>query len=144
MSQKAAKVGLTTLVIIVAFGGLLYTTLGESMEYYKYVDEVMADPEPWEGRTLQLHGYASAIARKPGTLEWRFQVGHNDAAVTAYYTGKVPDTFLEDSEVVVKGMLQPDGSFHVHQDGIMAKCPSKYEEQPGGVAAAPAVGAATY
>lgn len=143
MSHKAAKVGLTSLVIVVAFGALLYTTLGESMEYYKYVDEVMAEPEQWEGKTLQLHGYATAIGRKPQTLEWRFQIQRNDAVVTAYYTGKVPDTFLEDSEVVVKGMFQPDGTFHVHQDGIFAKCPSKYEEQPG-AAATPTVGTASY
>jgi cytochrome c-type biogenesis protein CcmE len=143
MSHKAAKVGITTCVIVLAFGGLLYTTLGESMEYYKYVDEVMAEPEQWEGRTLQLHGYAADIRRNPQTLDYRFQVQHNDAVVTAYYTGKVPDTFLDDSEVVVKGVLQPDGTFHVHRDGIMAKCPSKYEEQQAGPGV-PALGAATY
>ena len=42
MSHKAAKIGLTSLVLVVAFGALLYTTLSEGTEYYKHVDEVMA------------------------------------------------------------------------------------------------------
>jgi cytochrome c-type biogenesis protein CcmE len=141
MSHKA-KVGASALVIVLAFGGLLYTTLGESMEFYKYVDEVVVDPAHWEGQTIQMHGYASDIQRIPQTLQWRFQVENNGAVVTAFYEGTVPDTFVEDSEVVVRGELQPDGTFVVRRNGIMAKCPSKYEEQRA--VAASEVGAATY
>ncbi len=32
MSHKAAKIGVTTLVLATVFGVLLYTTLGESMQ----------------------------------------------------------------------------------------------------------------
>ena len=42
MSHKVARIGVTTLVLATVFGVLLYTTLGESMQYYKYVDEVVA------------------------------------------------------------------------------------------------------
>jgi len=42
----------------------------------------------------------------------------------------VPDTFKDtpgtESEVVLKGQLTPDG-FKVDRDGVMAKCPSKYQ-----------------
>ena len=44
MSHKAAKLGITGLVLALAFGGLLYTSLGESAEYYKHVDEVVVNP----------------------------------------------------------------------------------------------------
>ena len=44
MKHKGVKVGLTTLVLAVAFGSLLYQTMGEATEYYKHVDEVMAQP----------------------------------------------------------------------------------------------------
>ncbi len=44
----------------------------------------------------------------------------------ATYTGIVPDTFKDGSEVVLKGTLGPDG-FQVEPDGVMAKCPSSYE-----------------
>jgi len=42
-------------------------------------------------------------------------------------TRVVPDTFKADSEVVLKGRLAADGTFHVDKDGVMAKCPSKYD-----------------
>jgi cytochrome c-type biogenesis protein CcmE len=130
MKHKAVKVGLTSLVLSLSFGGLLYTTLGEATEYYKLVDEVMVQPDDWYGKKLQLHGYVvpSSIMRKKNSLEYRFQVQSNGHVVTATYTGVVPDTFKDDSEVVLKGVLSPDG-FEVAPNGVMAKCPSKYEPQ---------------
>lgn len=132
MSHKAAKIGITSLVLAVAFGALLYTSLGESAEYYKHVDEVMASPQQWEGKRLQLHGFAKDVRSKPGTLDYRFDVENNGKSVRAFYTGVVPDTFKDGSEVVVKGTLMTDGTFQVTKDGVIAKCPSKYSPQSAG------------
>jgi len=131
MSTKAAKVGVTSLVLAVAFGALLYTSLGESAEYYKHVDEVLASPQQWEGKNLQVHGYARNVARKPGTLEYRFTVENAGKSMTAYYTGIAPDTFKDDAEVVLQGRLDKDGTYHVKENGLLAKCPSKYEPKEG-------------
>lgn len=130
MSQKAAKIGVTTLVLATAFGILMYTTLGESMQYYKYVDEVAAQPvSAWEGQTLQMHGYVvpGSRSRVPDTLEYRFDLQRNGQQIRVFYTGVVPDTFLDDAEVVVTGRLTPDGFI---ASDMTAKCPSKYEEKP--------------
>jgi cytochrome c-type biogenesis protein CcmE len=131
MSTKAAKIGITGLVLAVAFGALMYTSLGESAEYYKHVDEVLASPQQWEGKNLQVHGYARNVARKPGTLEYRFSVENNGKAMTAYYTGIAPDTFKDDAEVVLQGKLDKDGTYHVKEGGLLAKCPSKYTPKEG-------------
>ena len=128
MKNKAVKIGFTSLVLAVAFSGLLYQTMGEATEYYKHVDEVMVNPEPWYGKKLQLHGFAKQVTRKASSLEYRFQVESNGEVVTATYKGVVPDTFKDDAEVVLKGTLSPDG-FEVSPNGVMAKCPSKYEPQ---------------
>jgi len=126
------KIGITVGVIVVAFVGLLWTTLREGSEYYKHVDEVMASPEEWQGKQLQLHGFvvANSILVRPDTLEYRFKVQSNGRVVDASYTGIVPDTFKdrpgEEAEVVLKGQLT-SGGFHVDPNGVMAKCPSKYE-----------------
>jgi len=128
MSQKAKKIGLTCAVLVLAFGGLLYSTLSEGTEYYKHVDEVMANPGEWYGKNLQLHGFVQGEpARKRDSLEYRFDVQNKGKVMRAYYTGIVPDTFKADSEVVLKGRLQRDGTFLVEKDGVMAKCPSKYD-----------------
>lgn len=133
MKHKAVKVGLTSVVLVVAFGGLMYSTLSEGTEYYKHVDEVMVQPAEWYGKKLQLHGYIvpNSILVKKSTLEYRFQVQSNGQIVNARYKGIVPDTFKDDAEVVLKGSLAPDG-FSVTPNGVMAKCPSKYEPKSGG------------
>ena len=128
MKAKTIKILATAVVFAASIGGLMYTSLQEGTEYYKHVDEVMADPAAWHDKKLQLHGFVveKSIMRKPGTLEHVFQVQNKGHVVHARYTGIVPDTFKDNSEVVIKGHLGPQG-FTVEPDGIMAKCPSKYE-----------------
>ena len=128
MTTRTVKIAATAVVLVGALSGLLYTTLSEGTEYYKKVDEVMADPAAWQGKPMNLHGHVveKSIYAKPDTLEYRFKVQSNGKVIDARYTGVVPDTFKDGSEVVLKGRLAPDG-FHVSPNGVMAKCPSKYE-----------------
>jgi cytochrome c-type biogenesis protein CcmE len=90
----------------------------------------MANPGAWQGKRLQLHGFVveKSILRRPDTLDYRFQVQSNGKVLPVRYTGVVPDTFKDGAEVVLKGRLGPDG-FAVDRDGVMAKCPSKYNPQ---------------
>ena len=128
MRHRYIKIGVTSAVLVLAFAGLLWSTLREGTEYYKHVDEVMSTRQQWEGRRLQLHGFVvpGSILVKPSTLEYKFKVQSKGAVMEASYKGVVPDTFKDDSEVVLKGQLTPQG-FHTEPNGIMAKCPSKYE-----------------
>jgi cytochrome c-type biogenesis protein CcmE len=132
MKQKAVKIGITSVVLVLALAGLLYSTMSEGTEYYKHVDEVMVNPGAWQGKNLQLHGYVvkDSILRKHDSLDYRFKVQNKGAVVDATYTGIVPDTFKDDSEVVLKGRLDA-GGFRVAPNGVMAKCPSKYEAKKG-------------
>jgi cytochrome c-type biogenesis protein CcmE len=120
-------------VLATAFGVLLYTTMGESMQFYKYVDEVTADPAAWQGKTLQVHGYVvpESIRRKETKLEYQFDIQRNGQTIRAYYNGIVPDTFKDEAEVVLTGQLTPDGFMATD---MTAKCPSKYEASTAGVA----------
>ena len=132
MAHRYMKLGFTVGVLVLAFTGLLWVTLSEGTEYYKHVDEVMASPADWQGKQLQLHGFVvtNSILVKPDTLEYKFKVQSNGKIVDASYKGVVPDTFKdrpgEEAEVVLKGQLTSAG-FHVDPNGVMAKCPSKYE-----------------
>jgi cytochrome c-type biogenesis protein CcmE len=130
MSHKAAKIGVTTLVLATVFGVLLYTTLGESMQYYKYVDEVVGSQSDWTGKKLQVHGYVvpGSIGKKRDALEYRFDIQRNGKTMRAFYNGITPDTFKDDSEVVLTGVLTKDGFI---ANDMTAKCPSKYEAASG-------------
>jgi cytochrome c-type biogenesis protein CcmE len=140
MNSKALKIGMTTLVLVLAFGGLLWSTLRDGTEYYKHVDEVMVQPEAWYGKRLQLHGFVvpSSILRRKDSLDYRFQVHSKGHVVAASYSGIVPDTFKDEAEVVLKGTLTSEG-FAVEPNGVMAKCPSKYEPKPGAAQPKPGV-----
>jgi cytochrome c-type biogenesis protein CcmE len=133
MRTKAIKIVATCVVLAAALGGLMYTTLAEGTEYYIHVDEVMQDRDAWTGKRLQLHGYVANLRQRPNTLDYKFDVQSNGKVITATYTGIVPDTFKNESEVVLKGKLQGDG-FAVEPNGVMAKCPSKYNPQTPGAA----------
>jgi cytochrome c-type biogenesis protein CcmE len=137
VANKTVKVGVTAVVLALALGGLLWSTLSEGTEYYKRVDEVMANPAQWQGKALRLHGFVvrDSILRKRNSLDYRFAIQNKGQAVQAMYTGIVPDTFKDDAEVVLKGRLSADG-FHVEPNGVMAKCPSKYEPNKGASASA--------
>jgi cytochrome c-type biogenesis protein CcmE len=138
MNTKFVRIGLTTCVLVLAFGGLLWSTLRDGTEYYKHVEEVSGQPDAWYGKKLQLHGYVvpDSILRKRDSLDYRFQVQNKGAVIPASYTGIVPDTFKDEAEVVLKGTLTPSG-FTVEPNGVMAKCPSKYEAKPGTASARP-------
>ena len=131
MTPKIAKIALTAVVLLSAFGGLLWYSLQQDTAYYKHVDEVMANPEQWRGKSLQLHGFVAkqSWGQKPNTLEYQFKVENKGKVVLASYTGILPDTFKEEAEVVLKGRLTGDNHFAVDPNGVMAKCPSKYEEK---------------
>jgi cytochrome c-type biogenesis protein CcmE len=130
MKPKTIKVAATAAVFALALSGMLYSTLSEGAEYYKHVDEVMGQPEAWHDKQMNLHGFVveKSILKKPDTLEYRFHVQNNGKVVPVSYTGVVPDTFKDGSEVVLKGRLGPHG-FKVDPNGVIAKCPSKYEEE---------------
>jgi cytochrome c-type biogenesis protein CcmE len=128
MTAKALKIVMTCVVLTAALGGLMYTTLAEGTEYYIHVDEVMQNPAAWQGKKLQLHGFVADLRQRPNTLDYKFDVQYNGKVIVARYTGVVPDTFKNASEVVLKGQLHPDG-FAVEPNGVMAKCPSKYNPQ---------------
>jgi cytochrome c-type biogenesis protein CcmE len=133
MTPKFAKIGLTVVVLLSAFGGLLWYSLQQDTAYYKHVEEVMSSPQQWEGKALQLHGYVvpgSIFRARTDSFDWKFKVESKGSMVDAAYHGIMPDTFKDEAEVVLKGQLTPMG-FQVAPNGVMAKCPSKYEAKPG-------------
>ena len=134
----------STLIKIVAsvviggggLGYLLYSSSGEAFEYYKHVDEVMPDSQSWQKKPIQLHGFVvpgsikKHFDRDSGRLEYKFFEVNCGQQIEVRYAGTVPDTFKDGAEVVCKGTL--DGErFVVEPNGVMAKCPSKYQATAG-------------
>jgi cytochrome c-type biogenesis protein CcmE len=140
MTHRYIKIGATVLVLGLAFSGMLWSTLRDGTEYFKNVDEVIGNHQQWQDKRVQLHGYVvpGTWVQRPNTLDYRFKVQNNPARgvmpggiIEASYTGLLPDTFKDEAEVVLKGTFDASGRFQVERNGVMAKCPSKYEAMAG-------------
>jgi cytochrome c-type biogenesis protein CcmE len=134
--ERALRAKVVTGVLIVA-GVLGFLTAGPRPEYYKHVDEVLANPAIWRRRILLVHGriVAGSIEQARGTQRYRFSVQSAPpappATMRAAYTGALPDGFRPCAEVVMKGMLTDDDVLAVVPDGIMTRCPGKYDSAAG-------------
>ncbi len=138
---SAWKIVASVIVVTGAIFFLMKGSLKEEVQAYKHVDEVMTSLPTMRGRRLQVHGNVvdGSIEQKPGTLQYRFKIESRDprphAVISANYTGLVPDTFKSGAEVVASGKLGEGDKLDVMPDGIMAKCPSKYDAAKIGGAA---------
>ena len=85
MSHKAIRIGITSVVLTLAFSGLLWSTLSEGTEYYKHVDEVTGDLAAWQDKNLQVHGFVvnESIMRRPDSLDYRFEIENNGEVIKA-------------------------------------------------------------
>jgi cytochrome c-type biogenesis protein CcmE len=143
----AIKIVASVVAVAVPVVVLLRASMKEGAEYYKHVDEVAADVNNLRSKKLQVHGHVvdGSIEQAKGTLLYRFKIESRPprapAVMTATYNGLVPDTFKSGAEVVAKGSLTADNQLAVVPDGIMAKCPSKYDadKQNPGAPAKPGV-----
>jgi cytochrome c-type biogenesis protein CcmE len=145
MTHRYIKIAATSTVLVLAFTGLLWSTLREGTEYFKNVNEVLPERQAWEGKALRLHGYVvpGSIYRKHDSLDYKFKVQNDPPRISqpgaelvdVTYTGIVPDTFKDEAEVTLQGRLTPEG-FRTDPNGVVAKCPSKYEEKSAAAGAA--------
>lgn len=124
---------LLTVVILGAVGGGLFTTAQSEAEFYKHVDEVLKEPERFDNKSLQIHGFVEAGSIQEEladqTIKRSFILEYNGQRIRVHHQGTKPDTFRDLSEVVAKGTLvMRDGEYMLDANDLTAKCPSKYEE----------------
>ena len=136
MSRRKAKFVTGILVVAAAIGVLVGVSFQGNMAYYIEVNDYLSKGSAAYGDAFKVRGYvvADSVQREPGKLGIEFEMndGEGGPSLTVRYDKEVPDTFVDDAEVVVKGALTPEGAFEA--DTLLAKCPSKYEveiEPPG-------------
>jgi cytochrome c-type biogenesis protein CcmE len=119
---------------LVVAGGLAWLLLGsdggESMVYYKTVDELLGERAAFEDRPVRVNGLLveGSVRGRPGTDRYRFDLAKNGARLAVEFSGILPDSMLPGRELVVQGVLQPGADLLLASE-ILTKCPSKYEEE---------------
>jgi len=117
-------------VIAAAMGYLVLNGFDRSMVYYLTVNELLVRGAS-AGENVRVAGVVvpGSIEKDARALSLSFVVEDKagGGTIPVTYSGIVPDTFQEKSDVVVEGALGTDGIFRAQT--LMAKCPSKYEGQ---------------
>ena len=122
------------LVIVAGVSGLIISGVKETGVYFltpsELVARTQADPSFHDvGLKVGAKVVPGSVRRDPAsrTIDFRISDGAHEFPVT--YTGLVPDTFTDASniEVIVEGKYGRDGVFHATE--VLAKCGSRYEAE---------------
>ena len=117
-------------IALVAFGYFAFTAFQAATSFYLSVDELV-DRGPVAGeRYVQVKGSLVEFSfnrEDTSSTFASFQLTDGGAVVDATYDGVLPDLFFNPhSEIVLGGVYDADGVFHVEKDSVLIKCPSKY------------------
>jgi cytochrome c-type biogenesis protein CcmE len=124
-------VGLVGVAAVVSY--LIWTGVSNTMVYYLTPTElfarVKADPS-FRNVGVKVSGkvVAGSVERVPDQLVYRFRVHDLSNASVVFpveYHGTLPDTFTDQSEVVLEGRLDGNGVFQA--TSLLTKCGSRYE-----------------
>jgi cytochrome c-type biogenesis protein CcmE len=99
--------------------------------YYVTVSEFTEKGQPKGHFRVNGKVAPGSIDRAPGGRQVTFTIKDKDGTATlpVDFTGIIPDTFVDDADVVVEGNRRQDGVFEATT--LLAKCPSKYESADG-------------
>ena len=137
MTAKQFKFGLGILVVASCVVLLIVSGFQETSMYYFTVTELEARETEFVGQKIKLAGKVvpGSIQRDDSSLDLRFMIwepveGRANEDLTQRpirYAGIVPDTFRDESDVILEGETTSDGVFQAEH--LLAKCPSKYESK---------------
>lgn len=150
-----AKFIIGGVLIIAAVIYLVVTNTSAGAQYFFTIEELKVRGDSVLGQNVRISGavIGDSISYDPETLTLRFTVanvpGDNDeieaqgglaavlhaavidpqrARLEVVYYGVQPDLLRDEAQAIMTGQLGEDGIFYVEDNGLLLKCPTKYEE----------------
>ena len=107
--SKATQIGIGA-VLLGAVAFLVISSPDEGVLEYVYVDNVVSEPESFEGREFKVHGNVveGTLFQDEDDGEYHFVIEYKGKRLKVVYDNLLPDTFVEGGEVVMTGRLDPD------------------------------------
>jgi cytochrome c-type biogenesis protein CcmE len=140
-------------IILGAVVFLIVTATQANAQYFMTVEELLAQRDSLQGKTLRISGVVLGDTIQVNSDEIRFTVAHvpgdmdevdqlggmavvlrsaaQDSSLPrlqVVYHGVRPDLLKDASQAIMTGKLGADGLFYA--DELLLKCPTKYEENP--------------
>ncbi len=123
MEAKRKRVIITTAIILILLGYLVYSTVGSSFLYYRTVSEVKAD-ESLHGERVRVAGKVVEGSFEEMADRYEFKITDGKEEIKVIYAGILPSSFREDAEVIAEGVYRPE--MGIEAKNLLARCPSKY------------------
>ncbi len=145
--------------ILAAIVALVVVSMQSTQQYFYSVNEVTDPATGAAGKILRVTGavLGDTIQVNAETLEISFAIANvptddaevqaagglaavlhaaaidpNAAQMRVVYVGPKPDLLKNEAQAIVVGKLGADGVFYA--DELLLKCPTRYEQAPGGAA----------
>jgi len=139
--SKGLQIALGAAIVVALLAWYASTNLqGQAaFQYYRNLDEFLANVDAMESQALRVHGYVAdnSINRDLEAKKVVFSVQgtppHSGIApgqtLEVLYLGlETPDLFRDGAEVVIEGRIERQQNRTLFlADNLMAKCPSKFE-----------------
>ncbi len=129
--QRGTWIKFTTIGVLMtgALAYLFLSGMNSSMIYYLTLAELESEARPDVGEGVRLAGLVKEGSITGSVLDGGigFVMTDGERELPVTYSGQVPDTFEEGSEVVVEGVYRAQPVFVATT--LLAKCPSKYEAE---------------
>lgn len=133
MRNNRFYIGLVGVAMVVTF--LVWTGFDKAMVYYLTPVELMAkaaEDDTFHDVGVKVSGrVVKGSYEGEGAFEHYFSVVDLERAEASFrveYRDILPDTFSDETEVVVEGRLRRDGVFEATT--VLTKCGSRYEAMP--------------
>lgn len=110
-------------LVLFSVVGMVWLGTKKNIVYYYTVDEFLAQPT---NRRVRISGYVKKGSIEKKTKQVRFILENRGKSLPVFYTGVIPDAFVEKAQAVVEGFYK-EGTFEA--ETLMAKCPSKFESR---------------
>lgn len=119
-------------IVVVAIGILMGTSLRGALTYYQTVDELKAKGPVEYGERVRVGGrVAAGSIQKDAANNLTFVIYHGDPTNTlsVRYKGIVPDIFGDETDVIVEGRWNADGNFYA--SNLLSQHPPEFKVSDG-------------
>lgn len=125
---KQTKFLVGGLVVVLVIGYLIFSNLSGAAHYYLTVAEIKARGP--SNRIVRVNGIVDgdSIQYDLRTLTLRFDLVDDSGRLPVVHHDVMPDMLRDGADAVIEGKYREDGAFEVNPNGLLLKCPSKYEE----------------
>jgi cytochrome c-type biogenesis protein CcmE len=131
--RSKKKVFVAVLIVLIGIGFLIYRGVSSTGIYYLTVEELIKKAHTLKGESVRVSGNVvdGTIDYNAKDLILKFAISdmkNENKKINALYNGIKPDAFKPGGEVILEGVYDEANNLF-KAEILLAKCPSKYEEE---------------